>query len=192
MIKAMRYLVPQPDRAEGLSRRRFLKVLSLGTAGFLVGCSASPPPTPSRSPRAEGTPLESGSASSDALADLNAFVRVGSDDTVTVVIKHAEFGQGVTTGLTTIVAEELDARWEQMKWEFAPADASKYANTSFGIQGTGGSSSIANSWAQLRQSGAAAKAMLVAMLVAAAAESWGVKAEEIIASEGRLSHPGGK
>ena len=114
----------------------------------------------------------------------NAFVRIAPDDTVTVLIKHIEFGQGPWTGLSTLVAEELDADWGQMRAEHAPADAELYTNTLFGIQGTGGSTAIANSYTQMRQAGAAARAMLVA----AAAERWGVPAEEIAVEAGTISH----
>jgi len=94
-------------------------------------------------------------------------------------------GQGSYTGLATIVAEELDADWAQIRVESAPADAKLYNNLAFGtIQGTGGSSAIANSWMQLRQAGAAARAMLVA----AAAAEWNVPAAEIVADRGVLSH----
>ncbi|MGK9165693.1 xanthine dehydrogenase family protein molybdopterin-binding subunit [Inquilinus limosus] len=126
-----------------------------------------------------------------AAGDLapNAFVRVAPDDTVTVLIKHCEMGQGVTTGLTTIVAEELDADWGQMRFEFAPADAKIYNNLAFGpIQGTGGSTSIANSWDQLRRAGATARAMLVQ----AAAAEWQVPAGEITVDKGVLRHASGK
>jgi isoquinoline 1-oxidoreductase subunit beta len=75
----------------------------------------------------------------------DAFIRIAPDNTVTVMIKHLDKGQGVTTGLRTIVAEELDAEWGQMRAEFAPADVTLYKNLAFGIQGTGGSTSIANS-----------------------------------------------
>ena len=80
----------------------------------------------------------------------NAFVRIAADDSVTVVIKHVEFGQGPATGLTTIVADELDADWGQMRIAFAPANDPLYMNLAFGTMGTGGSSSISNSWMQLR------------------------------------------
>ena len=59
----------------------------------------------------------------------NAFLRIAPDNTVTVIVKHLDMGQGVTTGLPTIVAEELDADWAQMRAEFAPADAQLYNNT---------------------------------------------------------------
>ncbi|MGC8073695.1 molybdopterin cofactor-binding domain-containing protein, partial [Salmonella enterica] len=75
----------------------------------------------------------------------NAFVKIAADNTVTVMIKHLDMGQGVTTGLATIVAEELDADWSQMRAAFAPSDPQLYNNLFFGpIQGTGGSTSTAN------------------------------------------------
>ena len=93
----------------------------------------------------------------------NAFLRVGSDNRVTVIAKHVEMGQGAYTGIATIVAEELDADWAQVGVESAPADAKRYANLAFGtIQGTGGSSAMANSWTQLREAGGKARAMLLA------------------------------
>jgi isoquinoline 1-oxidoreductase subunit beta len=119
----------------------------------------------------------------------NAFIRIAPDNTVTVMIKHLDKGQGVTTGLTTIVAEELDADWGQMRAEFAPADVTLYKNLAFGIQGTGGSTSIANSWMQLRLAAAAAREMLVA----AAAAQWNVPTSEITVQAGVVEHkPSGK
>jgi len=112
-------------------------------------------------------------------------VRLAADDTVTVMIKHLDMGQGNTTGLATILADELDADWSRVRVAFAPADAALYANTLMGpVQGTGGSTAIANSWFQLRKAGAAARAMLVA----AAAERWGVPAAEITVRAGVVRH----
>ncbi|WP_298964901.1 xanthine dehydrogenase family protein molybdopterin-binding subunit [uncultured Methylobacterium sp.] len=119
----------------------------------------------------------------------NAFVRIGADDTVTVVIKHLDMGQGNTTGLATILADELDADWATIRTAFAPADATLYNNAAFGpIQGTGGSTAVANSWMQLRKAGAAARAMLVA----AAAAEWKVPAGEITVETGVVRHASGK
>ncbi len=189
MLKALRYLQTEEKT---LDRRSFLKVVSLGAAGFVVGCNTTPPPTKppvaTTSPVATPTPSPLAEAPVE-LADLNNFVKIGSDNTVTVLIKHAEMGQGVTTGLPTIVAEELDAAWDQVKWEFAPADVTKYNNLAFGvIQGTGGSSSIANSWDQLRQAGASARHMLVE----AAAQKWEAKAEDLKVENGKILHPDGR
>lgn len=113
----------------------------------------------------------------------NAFIRVAEDDTVTVIIKHIEFGQGPFTGLSTLVAEEMDADWGQMRAESAPADDEKYKNLLFGLQGTGGSTAMANSYTQMRKAGAAARAMLVQ----AAAEEWGVDASTISIANGVLT-----
>jgi isoquinoline 1-oxidoreductase beta subunit len=116
----------------------------------------------------------------------NAFIRIAPDNTITVIVKHLDKGQGITTGLSTIVAEELDADWGQMRAEFAPANTALYTNLLFGMQGTGGSTSIANSWMQLRLAAAAARAMLVS----AAAAEWHVSAAEITVERGVVHHRG--
>src|SRR5271167_956863 len=117
----------------------------------------------------------------------NAFLRIGADNSVTVIAKHLEMGQGAYTGIATIVAEELDADWAQVRVESAPADAKRFANLVFGtLQGTGGSSAMANSWNQLREAGARARAVLLA----AAANDWHVAASELTVSNGVVSHAG--
>ena len=118
----------------------------------------------------------------------NAFVRVGSDNTVTVVSKHLEMGQGTYTGLATLLAEELDADWGQVRVEGAPADVTRYKNSLLGLQGTGGSTAMANSFDQMRRAGAVARAMLVA----AAAHEWRVPAESITVDSGWLYAKGHK
>lgn len=161
------------------SRRTFLQVVGLGTVGFAVGCSAADDSSISADPTV--------SAADTTTAELNAFVRVSSDNSITVVVKHIEMGQGASTGLTTLVAEEMDAAWDQMRWEPAPANNELYMNFAFGIQNTGGSTAIANSYMQMRQMGAAARSMLVD----AAAAEWGVPADEITVANGSMSHPSG-
>jgi isoquinoline 1-oxidoreductase subunit beta len=116
----------------------------------------------------------------------NAFIRIASDDTVTVLIKHIEFGQGPFTGLATLVAEEMDADWSQMRAQHAPSNPELYKNLLFGIQGTGGSTAINNSYEQMRKAGAAARFMLIA----AAAKEWGVPAGEITVEKGVMRHAG--
>jgi isoquinoline 1-oxidoreductase subunit beta len=119
----------------------------------------------------------------------NAFVSIGRDSTVTIYAKHLEMGQGVYTGLATLVAEELDADWNQVRVEGAPANAKLYNNLAWGpFQGTGGSTSVANSFDQLRQAGATARAMLVA----SAAQRWKVPANEISIAAGVVQHKSGK
>ena len=119
----------------------------------------------------------------------NAFVRIGSDNSIIIVAKHIEMGQGSYTGLATILADELDADWSQVRVESAPADAGRYANLVFGkIQGTGGSSSIANSWPQLRDAGAKARAMLVS----AASAEWHVPEAELSVDKSVIYHAASK
>jgi isoquinoline 1-oxidoreductase subunit beta len=115
----------------------------------------------------------------------NAFLKIDSGNRVTVIAKHVEMGQGAYTGIATVVAEELDADWAQVRVESAPADAKRYANLAFGtMQGTGGSSAMANSWNQLREAGAKARAMLLA----AAAKEWHVPVAELTVERGIVRH----
>lgn len=159
-----------------VTRRGLLQLVGLGGGGFVIACGLAP----------ATSVFAAGKAAQN---EFNAFVRVAADNTVTVVIKHLDKGQGVTTGLTTIVAEEMDAAWSQMRWTFAPADASRYHNLAWGTsQGTGGSSSIRNSWPQLREAGAMARAMLVT----AAAGRWGVAAETLSVADGSVRAPDGR
>src|SRR5207249_6240913 len=113
-------------------------------------------------------------------------------NTVTVIVKHFEMGQGTYTGLPMLVADELDAAWTQVRVEGAPANAKVYKNLAWGdsaeVQGTGGSTAMANSFEQYRQAGAAARAMLIA----AAAERWKVSPESISIRSGVVSTAGGR
>jgi isoquinoline 1-oxidoreductase beta subunit len=156
------------------SRRFVIAALGVGTAGFAVGCDV-------RSADAAAT----GPATLTSLGD---YVRIGSDNTITVYLRHIEFGQGVSTGLTTIVAEEIDADWSQMRFEHSPADNAKYGNPAFGgMMGTGGSTAIFSSWGQLRAAGASAREMLRQ----AAAAKFGVDASEVLLVKGK-AEAGGK
>jgi isoquinoline 1-oxidoreductase beta subunit len=156
-----------------VNRRDFLRAGLAATAGLTIGCRLD----------GGGVAARAGAAGGASLAP-NAFVRVTPDNVVTVIAKHLEMGQGVYTGLATIVADELDADWAQVRVEAAPADVAKYANTLIGVQGTGGSTAIANSFPQLRTAGATARAMLVA----AAADAWKVPAGELTVEKGVVSH----
>ena len=153
------------------SRRGFLKSAAATAAGLTIGFHWS------------GT-LSRALAHTPKDFAPNAFLRIAADNSVTVIAKHLEMGQGSYTGLATIVAEELDADWGQIRVESAPADAGKYANLKFGtIQGTGGSSAMANSWMQLRKAGATARAMLVAT----AAAEWNVAPDSLVVERRRLA-----
>src|SRR6266571_5446229 len=132
-----------------LSRRDFLRA----GAGLTLGIVAP-------GAFAQGGPGQAGKAVAAGAFAPNAFVRIGADNTVTVIVKHLEMGQGTYTGLPTLVTDELDADWSQIRVEGAPADASRYNNLFFGqMQGTGGSTALANSYEQMRKAGAAARAM---------------------------------
>lgn len=165
---------------QNVSRRNFLKAgLGLTIAVMVPGCGKNPESEADHVAAA----IENG-----ALFEPNAFVRIGADNSITVIAKHLEMGQGVYTGLATLIAEELDADWAQVKVEGAPADAKRYNNLAFGpFQGTGGSTAIANSFEQMRHAGATARAMLVQ----AAAKKWGVPATEISVQQSLLTHPNG-
>jgi isoquinoline 1-oxidoreductase beta subunit len=119
-------------------------------------------------------------------AALNAFVRIAPDDSVTIISKHTEMGQGVYTGVATVLAEELDADWSKIRIETAPVNIALYGNAALGMQGTGGSLSMTASWTQLRKAGATARAMLVS----AAAADWAVPVSEINVASGVVHHAG--
>ncbi|WLQ11684.1 xanthine dehydrogenase family protein molybdopterin-binding subunit [Hahella aquimaris] len=165
-----------------LSRRSFISKSTLGGAGLTLALSL-----PSLASAAESGP--GNTAGEAAIQDFapNAFVRISPDNKVYVISKHIEMGQGTYTGLATLLAEELDADWSQVVVEGAEADAKRYNNLFWGqFQGTGGSTAMANSYQQMREAGAKAKAMLVA----AAATLWKVPAAEVKVESGKLSHSG--
>jgi isoquinoline 1-oxidoreductase beta subunit len=156
-----------------LSRRRFLQ----GSAGLTLGFCL--PAIASAAGKASMAAATAGSF------EPNAFLRIGADNTVTIFSKHLEMGQGTYTGLATILADELDADWKNVRVEGAAADAKRYNNTFWGpAQGTGGSTAMANSWDQLRNAGATGRAMLVS----AAAKRWQVPAADIAVRDGVVSH----
>ncbi|MDB5500430.1 MAG: Twin-arginine translocation pathway signal [Tardiphaga sp.] len=157
-----------------LSRRSLLK----GGAGLVLGAYVV---------RADRLLAQAPAAPKINIAP-NTFLIIKPDNTVTVLSKGIEFGQGPFTGMATLVAEELDADWSQMRADHAPSNPELYKNLAFGIQGTGGSTAIANSYIQMRQVGAAARQMLVA----AAAETWQVPAGEITVENGVIKHASGK
>lgn len=158
------------SNSTSMNRRQFLKTATVIGGSIAIGFNSS-----------GVLAAATGSAPADSLG-FNPFVKIGPDGTVTVVVKHFEMGQGTTTGLTTLVAEELDVAWEQVETEFAPS-GENYKNLAFGGQGTGGSTAIANSFMQYRQAGAAARDMLVR----AAAAEWEVDVSEVTLEKGVIS-----
>jgi len=157
--------------AQTCSRRQFLRVSTVAGGGLLVGFHL-PGQTAANEP-----PVLRGDF------EPNAFVRIAADGRVTVIINKAEMGQGVSTSLTMVVAEELDADWSRIAFEFAPVDP-VYAHPGYGIQMTGGSTSTFAMTEPMRKAGAGARALLVA----AAAKTWSVPPGECRTENSTVLH----
>src|SRR5207253_8871200 len=158
----------KPSVAGEMPRRDFLKLSVAASGGLLIGFYL-----PGMQPEAQA-----------ATFAPNAFVRIGADDSVTVIVNKSEMGQGVYTSLPMLLAEELEADWSKIKVESAPVDAA-YNHTVFGIQMTGGSTSTASEWERFRKAGATARVMLIA----AAAQKWNVEAKGLRAEQGFVINP---
>jgi len=149
------------------SRRSFLKASAIAGGGLLLHAVL-----PSIARAAAAT-------AGAETASLNAYVRIAPDGIVTIVAKNPEIGQGVKTMLPMLIAEELDADWDKVRIEQAGLDAEK-----FGRQFAGGSMATPLNWEPLRRVGAAGRQMLVA----AAAETWSVPADECRTAAGTVYH----
>jgi CO/xanthine dehydrogenase Mo-binding subunit len=150
---------------ETLSRRDFVVVMAAAGGGLLLGCRIDDRPNP------------------DAFAP-NAFVRIGTDGRVTLVMAQIEMGQGMYTALPMLIAEELEVGLDQITIEQAPPNDQLYRNAIFGFQATGGSTSVRAFSEPLRKAGAAARMMLVA----AAAGQWRVDPGACSAQRGVVTH----
>jgi isoquinoline 1-oxidoreductase subunit beta len=165
-----------PVNAASTSRRNFLKAGAAIGGGLVVAFVV---PGAKRLAMAQQT---AGAATDAASAFApNAYLRIGSDDSITVLSAHAEMGQGIWTTLPMLIAEELDADWSKIRVEHAPA-AQPYFNPVFGMQGTGGSTTTWSEFDRYRQAGAAARAMLVQ----AAAARFGVPVSDIRTENGEV------
>ena len=148
------------------SRREFLQASAASAVALVVGFRVSPA-------RAQAAAFEP-----------NAFVRIDAQGGTTLVMPQVEMGQGIYTSIAMILAEELDASWEQVKVEHAPPNDALYGNPYFSFQVTGNSNSVRAFWTPLRTAGATARAMLVA----AAARRWNVDAKECRTQSGAVTH----
>jgi isoquinoline 1-oxidoreductase beta subunit len=157
-----------------LSRADFVRLGSLYAGSLVLGIGATG--LANQSARAAEGPAAAAYAGGFA---PNAWLIVHPDERVTIFVAKSEMGQGVATGMPTIVADELDIPFENVLLQFAPA-AAAYADAGFHLQITGGSTSTASSWMPLRKAGAGAREMLVA----AAAKQWGVDASTLSTKAG--------
>src|SRR5450759_350292 len=149
-----------------LTRRDFLRTSALGGAGLVIAFYL--PSKADLRGRGAQPPFQP-----------NAWLQIDPEDNVTIWVGKSEMGQGVRTSLPMIVAEELDADWTRVQIEPALAEARKYGN-----QLTGGSTSVRTSWEPLRKAGAQARAMLIS----AAAQSWGVAPDSCHTENGSVVH----
>ena len=145
-----------------LSRRFFLFSGAAAGGGLLLGGSFS-----------------AKAAAQGASSKLNSYITIGTDGKVTLMAKNPEIGQGIKTALPMIIAEELDIEWAQVTAVTAPADQNLY-----GRQSAGGSRSIPSEFDPMRRVGAAGRAMLVS----AAAQTWGVPEAELTTAKGVVYH----
>jgi len=159
---------------QDLSRREFIKGSAALMGGLVIGFYL--PMKGGRAFAAEASPVQQ-------VYPPNAFIRIAPDDGITIIVNKSEMGQGVYTSLPMLVAEELEADWSRIRVESAPV-AAVYNHTAFGIQMTGGSTSVATSWEQMRRVGASARMMLIR----AAAMQWGVPERECHAEMGLVIH----
>lgn len=157
-----------------ISRRDLLRGGALAAGGLLIGL---------RLPGGNRVEAAAARAAGPTFVP-NAFLRIGSDDSILILAKNDEMGQGIFTSIAQTIADELDADFSKVRVEPAPAGQA-YANLAFGMQGTGGSTSTWANFTQLRQAGATARAALLA----AAAARFGVPAASLRAELSRVHDP---
>ena len=162
------------SQAENLSRRTFLRASAAAGGGLLLGFAL---PGPARIATAAETP-------SAELFAPNAFIRIGREGSVTLVMPYVEMGQGTYTSIPMLIAEELEIELSQVRLEHAPPDEKLYANPLLGVQATGNSNAVRASWEPLRRAGATARTMLIA----AAADVWKVEPASCRAEAGEVIH----
>lgn len=170
-------------RPVAVSRRDFLKATGMAGGGLMLAIGLG-------EHGVLGGRLavaQEGAASTPKVYPPAAFIRIGQDERVTIVVGKLEFGQGVLTSMPMLIAEELDCDWNKVDSEHAPADR-VYAHPQFGMQFTGGSQSIQSSYTQMRTIGATARRMLMT----AAAQRWGVPPDKVSTRRGVVLENGGK
>lgn len=163
-----------------ISRRTALKVLATAGGGFAIALAL-----PTAAIAKIGSPLDQ--LATDGATTLHAFIRIASDNAVTIVCGKAEMGQGALTGFAQVVADELDCAWRDITVVPSPVHPA-YGNPPKGFMATGGSTTIRLNWMIMRQAGAAARLMLRR----AAAKQWGVSSSKVRTKSGRILGPAGR
>lgn len=156
-----------------LSRRKFIQTGAAAGSGLLISFYF---PAFGKGIKNAGIPAPTNFAP-------NAFLQIGTDNIVTVIVNHSEMGQGCYTSLPMIIADELDADWNKVRIEAAPVDP-VYNHPGFGMQGTGGSTSTWVEWDRFRNAGATGRFLLVA----AAAQTWNVDPSTCRTEKGFVIH----
>jgi len=159
--------------ATEMQRREFLKAGAALGGGLLISLYVP-----------EFVPAARAADSAVKPVALNAFVRIGTDESVTVISNHSEMGQGIYTSLPMLLNEELEADWARVRVESSPVDA-VYNHTVFGLMMTGGSTTTNSEYDRFRKMGAMARIMLIT----AAAQSWNVDPQTCRAEKGYVIHP---
>jgi len=159
------------DSAATVSRRAFLKASAAAGGGLLLGFAL---------PFAHD---EARAAAAGGFAP-NAFIRIGRDGRIVLVMPYVEMGQGTYTSIPMLIAEELEVELSQVKLEHAPPNEKLYVNPLLGVQATGNSNAIRGSWKPLREAGATARTMLVTV----AAKRWNVDPASCEARSGAVHH----
>ena len=152
-----------------LSRRRFLASAAAVGGGLMLSFSL---------------PIGGSEASGSDVFAPNAFIRIGSDGRVVLIMPYVEMGQGTYTSIPMLIAEELEVSLKHVQLEHAPPNEKLYANPLLGVQATGNSNAMRGAWAPLREAGAIARTLLVG----AAAKRWGVDAASCHAQDGKVIH----
>ena len=159
------------ESPESVSRRRFLRASAAAGGGLLLSLTL---------------PLARGEANAPVARSFepNAFIRIGRDGQIVLIMPYVEMGQGTYTSIPMLIAEELEVDLSQVRLEHAPPDEKLYVNPLLGVQATGNSNAVRASWQPLRQAGATARTMLVA----AAAKRWNVDPASCRARSGVVYH----
>jgi isoquinoline 1-oxidoreductase beta subunit len=167
-----------------LTRRDFLKVSAAAGGGLVIGFSLGgcEGDKPAPAPITQSAPPPP----APELHPLNAWVTIGTDDFVTILVGSSEMGQGTLTGISMLIAEELDADWSRVRAEHGPADPA-YTNPILGRQHTGGSTAIRGFYNIVRKAGATGRELLLQ----AAAKQWGVDVSECRAENGEVIYEAG-